>query len=498
VARAIPTTVKCPTFVPPAPGSESSLTVKVTSVTPMFGGGWSPGEIDQVTPISGKAIRGHLRTWWRLTCSSSELAQMDEWEAAIFGSTANASPVDVRVTADSPVRFREVGHSQNRYGLGSSATYALFPAIERKVPDPTARGGERSEPAKLATEGFEFDLTIRWLDATRFELQQQHHSESRRREDDRSRPQVCAADVRTHVLTALRAWLTFGGIGARTRRGVGAVHVNAPIQAFAALPKLHLRDAKLYLAPVTPANDPITAWQQAVQAYQSFRQGPRGPLHEKDVLTRDPMGNVRSRHLRQVSGRTSWPEPQSIRRITRAALKDKTWRLTDRDSITFRNHETPLPQHADEPCPAFPRAILGLPIGFRFADGPSPESSNCGIPNEDMDPAPMMLLPSDGRDRMTSPVITRPIFFNDRWRAGFLILRGSHLKNLKASLEESRKPRPGNPRRSYPVPHREIADDPSLSRIAVLRGRTDALDALVEFLIDRERGYVETPLEGLR
>ena len=35
-------------------------------ITPMFGGGVTPGEVDREMPIRASALRGQLRFWWRL------------------------------------------------------------------------------------------------------------------------------------------------------------------------------------------------------------------------------------------------------------------------------------------------------------------------------------------------------------------------------------------------------------------------------------------------
>src|SRR5205085_2651442 len=51
-------------------------------ITPLFGGGVTPGVNDEVTPISGKAIRGHLRFWWRATRSGQYNARLDEMKRA--------------------------------------------------------------------------------------------------------------------------------------------------------------------------------------------------------------------------------------------------------------------------------------------------------------------------------------------------------------------------------------------------------------------------------
>lgn len=35
----------------------------------MLGGGHAARQVDPITPISPKAIRGHLRFWWRTMCA---------------------------------------------------------------------------------------------------------------------------------------------------------------------------------------------------------------------------------------------------------------------------------------------------------------------------------------------------------------------------------------------------------------------------------------------
>ncbi|MFQ5435195.1 MAG: type III-B CRISPR module RAMP protein Cmr1, partial [Anaerolineae bacterium] len=62
-------------------------------ITPLFGGGPTPGEVDPVTPIRGTEIRGQLRFWWRATRGrgSSTLDKLRSEEERIWGSASKAS-----------------------------------------------------------------------------------------------------------------------------------------------------------------------------------------------------------------------------------------------------------------------------------------------------------------------------------------------------------------------------------------------------------------------
>src|ERR671926_1469036 len=66
-------------------------TRKYKLLTPLFGGGVEPGVNDEVTPISGKAIRGHLRFWWRATRGGQhgKLDEMKKAEVSIWGGVGD-------------------------------------------------------------------------------------------------------------------------------------------------------------------------------------------------------------------------------------------------------------------------------------------------------------------------------------------------------------------------------------------------------------------------
>ena len=55
-------------------------------ITPLYGGGVTPGEFDPLTPVRGSEIRGHLRFWWRATRGGQfggDMAAMEKREGEI-------------------------------------------------------------------------------------------------------------------------------------------------------------------------------------------------------------------------------------------------------------------------------------------------------------------------------------------------------------------------------------------------------------------------------
>ncbi len=197
------------------------------------------------------------------------------------------------------------------------------------------------------------------------------------------------AQLRAEVLSAVTAWVRYGGIGARTRRGCGALVVvktdtslRIAMDSDSATPKnrmVTLLPGSRYVLGA-PCNSPTEAWERAVQVYQCFRQGPghaRRPPRE---------GNR--------PGRSYYPEPDSIRRIT---------------GRYAGGHQ---PEHPVEK--GFPRADLGLPIVFHFKDnGDPPDTTLQGA--------------KEGYLRMASPVITKPLATEDgRYRPLVMVLNAPH------------------------------------------------------------------------
>ncbi|MCA9526379.1 MAG: hypothetical protein KC549_08805, partial [Myxococcales bacterium] len=172
------------------------------------------------------------------------------------------------------------------------------------------------------------------------------------------------------VRRAVDAWLAFGGLGGRTRRGFGAVAadtVRDPAEELARLSAglqnragvTSLAGARLVTHPKSDATA-LSALDRGLGRLKAFRQGPgigRNPG------TDDP----------RRPGRSRWPEADEIRRITGQA---------------DRKHRTPLTTTR-----AFPRAAFGLPIIFHFKDFGDPSDTT---------------LKPRGTERMASPLIIRP------------------------------------------------------------------------------------------
>jgi CRISPR-associated protein Cmr1 len=219
------------------------------------------------------------------------------------------------------------------------------------------------------------------------------------------------------IETAVWAWVNFGGLGARTRRGCGALlcqefaprDINELDRWFKNASFNSASDVRAW--PAMPsgalvgnqAEAPIDVWKKAISLLQALRQG--------EGVGRNP-GQQHSR-----PGRSRWPEPETIRRVTGR-----------RSSQHIRL--------AHVPDDAFPRAEFGLPIVFHFQGQGEPPDT--------------VLYPSsapdgEGRERMASPLILKPLALADR-KAVPLIMRlvtppltgvdlrqGSSLLNLPVS-----------------------------------------------------------------
>jgi CRISPR-associated protein Cmr1 len=185
------------------------------------------------------------------------------------------------------------------------------------------------------------------------------------------------------VECAVDAWLTFGGLGGRTRRGFGALKADPPkhpqtlfdqIQALGLRPLQGVAGfagATLAIRQVTHANA-LNALETALGRLRQFRQG------ENTARTH--------RGHNPAPGRSWWPEAESIRRIT---------------GQSDPKHAMPLVALGRD---VFPRAAFGMPIIFHFKDNnsraPSPRNT---------DPSDTTLMPVDA-ERRASPLILRPFY----------------------------------------------------------------------------------------
>ncbi|MGH8581433.1 MAG: type III-B CRISPR module RAMP protein Cmr1, partial [Gammaproteobacteria bacterium] len=206
---------------PRAVAAAETLKYKVELITPLFGGGVEPGVNDPQLPVRMKALRGQLRFWWRLLaayggfqdCGLSALINgsvLYEAETARWGGAGeNGKPIPGRIglRALNPHGFDDTG----KYGTAPqfreptrAIDYSLFPA---------KRGEQDGNDAKTLI------LPKEWVgqnkDVSCFTLEISVNA------GDAPKASQIAQELRCTVAW----WATFGGIGARWRRGVGSVRV---------------------------------------------------------------------------------------------------------------------------------------------------------------------------------------------------------------------------------------------------------------------------------
>jgi CRISPR-associated protein Cmr1 len=172
----------------------------------------------------------------------------------------------------------------------------------------------------------------------------------------------------------------------------------------------------------------MAAWDHVIKLFRDFRQGVGLGRNPGERLNRP--------------GRSRWPEPETIRRVTRQRLARHS-RLT----------------HI--PDDAFPRAELGLPIVFHF--------------QEQGDPPDTVLYPNGGRERMASPLILKPLALANGTCVPLIV-------RLKTPVLTGVDLRQGE--RSLPLPQPTILRDPKLAtyRDSPMQNRSPSGSALQAFL----------------
>jgi len=339
------------------------MTLLVKTLTPLYGGGVKAGISDPDMPVRVAAIRGHLRFWWRLLQSRHPdhprggetlfAAERALWGGMSEGEGDHASKVRLRISVCAKPQIVSLNEfKQAAKKRDEILNYVLFPA--RQTAD---------EPS-LIKQGLEFQLSV-VCDAR------------------------CTPQQQQEVIDSLRWWASFGGIGARTRRGLGAVQVTG--EGITAVTAEEVKRHGCDLVSRARKADALEAWYQAVEKIRDFRQ--------KQGVARN-----------QGPGRSFWPEPDSIRQIT------------NKPNLA-RNPTAPHPPEHPARI-SFPRAALGLPILFEFK-------------GTSTDPDKTELLPCN-QDRMASPLIVKPMAQADgRFAPIALRLPLDHLDTLHLELREA-------------------------------------------------------------
>lgn len=329
------------------------LTVQLRTITPMFGGSAETRLVDERHPVRAASVRGHLRFWWRATAGAgyATAKELHKAESALWGNTETPGRVRVEVEVTDagqpcePVRHLRRGNGKMAFDFGSYPAYALFPF------QGTIKRGETDEAPATARENVAFTVRL-----------------------------TCPPELRREVETALHAWVLFGGIGSRTRRGCGSLElVGAEAQLPQTVQKGHKQLTTLpgrYFVG-KPQRDPLQAWAGAVAVYRDFRQGV-GFARNKGQQPNRP-------------GRSRYPEPDTLRERTRSY-----------------GHEV------IHPVRGFPRADLGLPIIFHFQGQGEPSDQT-------------LQGSQAGQQRFASPVVTKAVRLGSKYLPLVLVLDSPHV-----------------------------------------------------------------------
>jgi len=440
-ARNIPDTP--PEWKQKQPKPDLGRSYAIELITPLFGGGVETRVNDPSFPIRATSIRGQLQFWWRATVGAQYATRQElrAAQSAVWGDTEQPSRVQVRVEGvqaaePSPcARFDPDRNDTSRYRTmptwnapfnSNSLPYALFPFQGQLAP---GRRQIEVQPASCIHKA-SFKLTL-----------------------------IChkEIDFAKEIEPALWAWVNFGGLGSRTRRGCGAIvckalapkdrnELLARLKTFLQAPNAQSREWPTLAASILVGREcssGMDAWDHVIKLFRDFRQGVG--------LGRNP-GERPNR-----PGRSRWPEPETIRRVTRQ-----------------RNGRHGRFAHI--PDDAFPRAELGLPIVFHFQNEPN---------DRPRDPEDVVLYPDQNRERMASPLILKPLALaNGKFVPLIVRLKTPTLTGVDLRQGE----------RSLPLPQPTVIRDPKLAnyRHSPMQNRSPNGSALEAFLAyAKSQGFAE-------
>lgn len=409
-------------------------------ITPVIGGGVESFHPDEIDVVRVPALRGQLRFWWRACQTAlSELCAMPNLttsqalflrEARTWGGVSVPSTNENDLTAwKSRVRISvEIIHRGQSVPAGRhelttdgrlrampkwtrpALGYALFP-LQRSSDE--LRDHERDGKAldtQHVREGVAFKLRLQLAALT--------EGEEDRKNLGKAFPSYDKSDECNQLLAALWAFVHLGGLGARTRRGFGALAPGALHKH-----SIHneLNDcfdkwARLFTAPaISQVVDRFDDFMKLAGMHQPSLGGhglPSWPVlhgsitraygpHSKgvdaqawlvDKLQTFRQGRDVGRNPgdRSRPGRSRWPEADWLKRLV-----DEKAKQNNKSSHRWKHPPAPL-DRKDQREPVAPRTAFGLPIVVSFKD------------NEDK-PANAQLFPTERGGRWASPLILRPI-----------------------------------------------------------------------------------------
>ncbi len=383
-------------------------------ITPLFGGGANPGERDQVTTIRGSEIRGQLRFWWR-ACRGGQFAslqKMKEAEDRIWGKAhkkadEEKAKEEILPTVQINIDVTNKGEKQDPFLAGQNKEqnseripkYAAFPL----QPDQKDKK-KNTLPKKFVYKNIAFHMILSFPKAHKQEIE-----------------------------AALWAWETFGGIGARTRRGFGALQLLTVNGKKAELPDSDSDKVRKWISDKLKEH-------VVPESYNIETAHLAHNLDYRIIKADTPYGvwnaliNKLSFFRQQRTSEQKWPETKAIRDLL--------------------NNPTLQPYHR------FPKAAFGLPIVFQMQEK-----------------IITLERAEKGHERLASPLILKPLACSNGKAVGLAVLlkekhtlppNGLHLILPNVNLK--------------PLPVSATLDKQQLSKLSFLHNNPNIMQVFLEFI----------------
>lgn len=458
---------------------------EVHLLTPIFGGGVVSGQPEPVLPIRTREVLYQLRFWWRILKVADlrrrgvpdQPCQLRKEETELFGWRGKR-----RSRVHAVIKMLADPEKKSMYKWRESIPKLIKNTWSLKYASPLSEPNKRSfknemQNARSLEYAF-WDSLVEGKECLCFnpdspafqlrlglDLVTGQHEQKRELEE------------------ALRWWASFGGLGARTRRGMGAVWVQN--SSGMVLPPVTEEEAANFgcILKISPwKNGAVTALGYGIRRLYEFRQGRKA---RKITFELNQEG-----HKVPKPHRSFWPEPDAIRRL--AGHWD-----TEHDPNDLNGLNRPISPDL------YPRAAFGLPIQFQFKGGVDEvneldegtirdfrrirEENGDSFYLQGWEPTTTQLVPKNGDrlgDRLASPLILRPrIEADGRYRCVALRLPEpiAGLEGLTLGLKETK---PSH--RDYPLYRaQDVAYwDPTQAHLVLPiknTKKTDPLDAFLAF-----------------
>lgn len=330
--------------------------VSLELATPMIGGGAVAGAPDEHWPIRPTEIRGHLRFWWRAVEGYKYGKDMRAKEEDIFGGVSTKEPLRSAINLDvsDPKDFSY--HTVKSRRADTRAANKVVPCY---VIDLLMQ--QDGHPGLRLTTSGKFTVTV-----------------------SRASGKKLSNGQTDSLRKAVWAWIRYGGLGARTRRGAGSlcqlkIISGSIVPAGDALNEIKSRVPTLALSKAWVCewkrDNAREAWFDAINVYHSIRKGLPPSVYSERAsgAKNDPTRYDIDQHWH-----SPWPDVESVRQIGSTSGQ--------RD---------------------YPRALFGLPITFRLKGDPRDTSYELNYGD-------------DGR--FGSALIVKPIRSENGWKGMLLLL----------------------------------------------------------------------------